>query len=142
MAIATPGSNAPLQWAVGPTRTPTGELIGVVKAPTVNPAVQPMLAERIDIEIHGREPESRGQSVLINAAELLRDVVALQACAESAAPEEWRRSVLGAPTYPGLVLDGFEFHDDGVVYVFFDYDGMETLGLELGPDGSHSVFFA
>lgn len=47
-----------------------------------------------------------------------------------------------SPNYPGLVLDGFEFHDDGLVYVFFDYDGMESLGLALQADGHRYVFFA
>lgn len=136
------GPTGPLVWVAGPTRIATGELVGVVKAPDAERTVRPAHRQRIDIEIHGQDPEARTEGVLVAAAQLLEDADALRTSAEALAPREWQESVREQPTYPGLFLEGFEFHDDGEVYVVFDYDGMEELVLVLTPEGKRSVFFA
>lgn len=41
----------------------------------------------------------------------------------------------------GLFVEGIEFDDDCLVRVLFDYDGMESLILNLHKDGHRSLAF-
>ncbi|MFG1624615.1 hypothetical protein [Kribbella sp. NPDC049227] len=98
---------------------------------------------RLDVELHGPNPQERLNAALDELRVLLTQLPDLTAAALRLAPEEWRRRYgeggPGAADYSGLWLDCVEFHADGQRCLVFDFGDLEQLVLELRPDGSRRV---
>lgn len=134
-------SQSPLEWAVAPHFDVTGKvLMGLVLAPAVEVTHRPDHRSQIDVEIHGSNPEDRADSSLAIVARLLHALDELRASAEGLAPKDWQDQYRDAPSYPGLFLEGFELHDDGLIRVLFDFGDLDLLILDLYPSGKRMVF--
>ena len=127
-------------WDVPPHFDVTGTVaMGLLKAPPVERRRRPDDRAQVDVEIHGHEPMERVESSLAACASLLESVDELRADAERLAPVEWCREYLEKPGYRGLFLEGFEFHDSGLIRVLFDFGDLDLLILNVYPDGSRTA---
>lgn len=127
-------------WDVRPYFDVTGAvLMGAVKAPQAERRRRPDGRAQVDVEIHGLDPQQRAESALVTSVALLDSIDDLRSKAEQLAPDEWRSQYLGRSEFAGLFLEGFEFHDDGLVRVLFDFGDLDLLVLDLHPDGKRDV---
>lgn len=130
----------PPEWAVTPYFDVTGKvLMGLINAPSAEAALRPNHLSQIDVEIHGRNPKDRADSALSTVATLLPALAELRSYAELHAPKDWQAHYRTASDYAGLFLEGFEFHDDGLIRVLFDFGHLELLILDLHSDGERTV---
>ena len=116
------------QGADGPGHGPTSEL-----------SRRPDHRSQIDVEIHGSNPEERSASSLSAVATLLDGIDGLRTSAEDLAPQDWRDRYRAASDNGGLFLEGFEFHDNGLVRVLFDFGDLDLLVLDLHRSGERTV---
>lgn len=129
-----------IEWDTPPFFDVTGTvLMGLPKAPEAERRRPPDNRSQVDVEIHGQDPLDRMESTLAASASLLESIDELRSAAERLAPAEWCQEYLDKPEYPGLFLEGFEFHDDGVIRVLFDFGDLDLLVLGLNPDGTRRV---
>lgn len=75
----------------------------------------------------------------MSCASILQSLDELRSAAEQLAPYEWRQYYFDRPEYPGLFLDGLEFHDSGMIRVLFDFGDLDLLILDLHSDGRRTA---
>ena len=114
-------------------------LMGLVRAPEPERRRRRKHLANVEVEIHGRDPEERAESSLMACGVLFGSIDDLRATAEQLAPDDWRQHFLAQPTYPGLFLQAFEFHDSGTTRVLFDFGDLDQLILDLHPDGRRAA---
>lgn len=140
MADSTNGPVRRLGWAQDPLFDVTGKvLMGLIRAPEPEARRRPDSRVHIDVEIHGRNSAQRLESTLDRVSALVESIDDLRAAAEQMAPAEWRSEHLARSDYAGLWLEGFEFHDNGIVRVLFDFGDLDLLTLDLHPNGHRAV---
>ncbi|MDO9439922.1 MAG: hypothetical protein Q7T73_03435 [Beijerinckiaceae bacterium] len=108
--------------------------MALIAAPASEVERRPDHRSQIDVEIHGSHPEERAAPALGTVGSLLAAIDQLRSQAEALAPSDWKaehRNVSG----DDLFLEGFEFHDEGLVRVLFDFGDLDLLILDLHADG-------
>lgn len=113
--------------------------MGLVLAPACERSRRPDHRSKIDVEIHGSKPEDRAASSLSAVATLLDTIDTLRTSAEDLAPQDWQERYRAEANYAGLFLEGFEFHDTGLVRVLFDFGDLDLLVLDLHASGERTV---
>lgn len=136
----TEAASNDVEWDRLPQFDVTGTvLVGLLKTPEAERRRRPDNRAQIDVEIHGQDPAGRVESSLTASASMLQSIDELRSAAEQLAPDEWRQQYFDRLEYPGLFLEGFEFHDGGTIRVLFDFGDLDLLILDLHSDGRRTA---